>query len=278
MPLPKNEFLRFQALSLNIRQEIIRILTEAGSGHPAGSLSAVEILVSLYFRILRHDPQKPNWEQRDRFVLSNGHICPALYIVLAYSGYFPKEKLLTLRRLYSSLQGHPHREELSGLETSSGPLGCGLSQSCGMALTAKMDKKRWRVVCLMSDGEQEEGNVWEAVMFAVKNKLDNLIAVIDQNGIQIDGFTKSVMMQGSLKEKYEAFGWQVFEIDGHNFSELIDVFGKATEVKSQPVAIIANTTAGKGVAFMENKPEWHGRTLNKEESIRALKELKEGNV
>lgn len=249
------------------------MLAEAGSGHPAGSLSIADILTALYFNILSHDPKNPQKHDRDRLVLSNGHVCPALYATLSESGYFPEEELMTLRKLNSRLQGHPHRESLPGLETTSGPLGEGLSQACGMALAAKMDGALWRVICLMSDGEQEEGNVWEAVLFAAKNKLDNLVAVIDRNGIQIDGFIERVMPLGSLNEKYQAFGWNVLEIDGHNFEQIIDSFNQAKGTLSKPTIIIANTTAGKGVSFMENNPLWHGKAPSKEETEKALEDL-----
>lgn len=241
-----------------IRQDIIKMLLEAGSGHSAGPLGMADIFTALYFQILRHDPKKPDWPERDRLVLSNGHICPVLYASLAHAGYFPIAELQTLRKLGSRLQGHPHRESLPGLEITSGPLGSGLSQALGMAMAALLDKKTWRVVCLMSDGEQDEGNTWEAAMFAGKNKLHNLTALIDRNNIQIDGFTEDVMPLEPLKEKYEAFGWHVLEIDGHNFGAIIGAFEEAKAIFEKPVLIIAHTIPGKGVDFMENDFKWHG--------------------
>lgn len=259
--------------SRKIRINVIKMLAEAGSGHPAGSLGMADILTALYFDILNHDPDNPQKPERDRLVLSNGHICPALYATLSAVGYFPEEELMTLRKLNSRLQGHPHRQSLPGLETTSGPLGEGLSQACGMALGAKMDGAKWRVVCLMSDAEQEEGNVWEAVLFATKYKLGNLVAVIDRNNIQIDGFIKNVMPLGSLSEKYKAFGWDVLEIDGHNFEQIIGSFHQAKDTLDKPTVIIASTTPGYGVSFMENNPGWHGKAPSKEEAERALAEL-----
>lgn len=273
MNLSAQELSDLQSKACQIRQDIIMMLTASGSGHPAGSLGMADIFTALYFRILKHDPQNPNWPKRDRLVLSNGHICPALYATLAHAGYFPLSKLSTLRKLGSSLQGHPHRESLPGLETTSGPLGSGLSQAIGMALAAKIDKTSWKVYCLMSDGEQDEGNTWEAVMLAAKCKLNNLIALIDRNKIQIDGFTEKIMPLESLKEKYQAFGWQVLEIDGHNFTEIIDAFSSSVLNQRKPIVIIAHTTPGKGVSFMENKFEWHGKVLSKDESEKALEEL-----
>ncbi|KKS65544.1 transketolase [Candidatus Daviesbacteria bacterium RIFCSPLOWO2_01_FULL_43_38] len=241
-----------------IRQDIIKMLLQAGSGHSAGPLGMADVLTALYFQILKHNPKKPDWKDRDRLVLSNGHICPVLYVSLAHAGYFPVSELQTLRKLRSRLQGHPHRESLPGLEITSGPLGSGLSQACGMALVGLMDESSWRVICLMSDGEQDEGNTWEAVMFAGKNKLHNLTALIDRNNIQIDGFTEDVMPLEPLKEKYEAFGWHVLEIDGHNFESIIGVFSEAKAIFEKPVLIIAHTIPGKGVDFMENDFKWHG--------------------
>ena len=241
-----------------IRQDIIKMLLQAGSGHSAGPLGMADVLTALYFQILKHNPKKPDWKDRDRLVLSNGHICPVLYVSLAHAGYFPVSELQTLRKLRSRLQGHPHRESLPGLEITSGPLGSGLSQACGMALVGLMDESSWRVICLMSDGEQDEGNTWEAVMFAGKNKLHNLTALIDRNNSQIDGFTEDVMPLEPLKEKYEAFGWHVLEIDGHNFESIIGVFSEAKAIFEKPVLIIAHTIPGKGVDFMENDFKWHG--------------------
>lgn len=241
-----------------IRQDIIKMLLKAGSGHTAGPLGMADIFTALYFKILKHDPKKPDWEERDRLVLSNGHIAPVLYTTMAHAHYFPIKELDTLRMLGSRLQGHPHREALPGLETTSGPLGSGLSQSCGMALVGKMDKKAWRVYCLTSDGEHDEGNTWEAVLFAHKYKLDNLTAILDRNNIQIDGNTEDIMPLGDLRRKYEAFGWHVIEINGHDFEGIVRACEFAKTIVGQPTMIIAHTIPGKGVDFMEGDYRWHG--------------------
>jgi len=257
-----------------VRQLIIEMLFEAGSGHPAGSLGMADIFTSFYFHILNHDPKNPKMENRDRLVLSNGHICPGLYAAMAMSGYFPVEELKTLRKINSRLQGHPHRTALPGLETSSGPLGEGLSQAIGITLAGNLDKKSYYTYCLTSDGEHEEGNIWEAVMFAAKNKLHKLIQVIDRNYIQIDGSTEEVMPLDPLKEKYESFNWNVIEIDGNNIKDFIQAIEKAKLSKDKPTVIIAKTIPGKGVSFMENDCRWHGKAPNKEETQKALNELK----
>lgn len=268
------EILNLELTANNIRQDIIKMLLEAGSGHSAGSLGMADVFVSLYFHILTHDPKKPDWSERDRLILSNGHICPVLYATLAHAGYFPVSELKTLRKLGSRLQGHPHRGSLPGLETTSGPLGSGLSQACGVALAAKIDQSKWRVYCLMSDGEHDEGNTWEAIMFASKYRLHNLTALVDRNNIQIDGFTEDVMPLESLRAKYEAFGWHVLEVDGHNITEIINAFSQAKAIFEKPTVIIAHTTPGKGVDFMENRFEWHGKPPDSEEAKRALHELR----
>lgn len=257
-----------------IRQDIIKMLVEAGSGHSAGPLGMADIFTALYFKILKFDPKNPDWDGRDRLVLSNGHICPVLYATMAHAGFFPKEELKTLRKLDSRLQGHPHRSALPGLETTSGPLGCGLAQACGMALGLKLDKKHNRVYCLTSDGEHDEGNTWEAVMFAAKYKINNLTVIMDRNNIQIDGFTEDIMPLESLKQKYEAFNWHVIEINGHDFNEIISACEKARTIENKPVLILAHTIPGKGVDFMERKFEWHGKPPNKEEAEAALSELR----
>lgn len=257
-----------------IRRLIISTLLEAGSGHSAGPLGMADIFASFYFHVLTHDPENPDWEERDRLILSNGHICPVRYVTMALSGYFPVEELKTLRKLNTRLQGHPHRTALPGVETTSGPLGEGLSQAIGMALAAKMDKKDYRVYCLTSDGEHQEGNTWEAMMFAAKKKLDNLVVVIDRNNIQIDGYTEDVMPLDSMKAKYESFNWHVQEVDGHNIREFIYAVQEANAVHQQPSVIIARTVPGRGVDFMENKFEWHGKPPNKEEAKLALEELR----
>lgn len=258
-----------------IRQDIIKMLLEAGSGHPGGSLGMADIFSALYFHILNHDPRKPNWSGRDRLILSNGHICPVRYAAMAHAGYFPISELKTLRKLGSRLQGHPHRGALPGLETTSGPLGSGLSQATGLALAGRMDNAPWRVICLMSDGEQDCGNTWEAVMLAGKNKLCNITALIDRNDIQLSGFTENIMPLENLKAKYEAFNWHVIEIDGHNMQEIIASFNEAKAIFEKPTVIIAHTVLGKGVSFMENNYEWHGKPPNKEEAELALEELKD---
>ncbi len=275
MPLSAQEIKNLQLQANLIRQDIISMLLEAGSGHSAGPLGMADIFTALYFHILKQDPKKPDWVERDRLVLSNGHICPVLYTTLAHAGYFPKEELKTLRKLGSRLQGHPHRTALPGLETTSGPLGSGLSQATGMALVGKMDRADWRVVCLMSDGEHDAGNTWEAFLLAGKNKLNNLTAVVDRNNIQIDGFTEDIMPLEPLKDKYEAFGWAVIEIDGHDFEQIIDSFEKVKHNYDKPTMILARTIPGKGVSFMENDYKWHGAPPNSEQAAQALTELRQ---
>jgi len=264
-----------EKLAAAIRQELIEMLLEAKSGHCAGPLGAVELYIALYFSgILNYDPKNPNWEQRDRVVISNGHYAPLIYAVLAHAGYFPLEELKTLRKLGSRLQGHPHRLLLPGIETSSGPVGEGLSQAVGMALGAKLDKKKYQVYCLMGDGEQDCGNTWEAVMAASKYQLDNLTAIIDRNNIQIDGFTENVMPLEPLKEKYESFGWKVLEVDGHNISEIIKALNASRSIFVKPVVIIAHTIPGKGIDFIEWEYEWHGKIPNSKQAEEALRQLR----
>lgn len=257
-----------------IRQDIIKNLVSAGSGHSAGPLGMADVFTALYFSILNHNPKNPDWRERDRLVLSNGHICPVLYATLARAGYFSVKEGLTLRKLGSRLQGHPHRTALPGLETTSGPLGSGMSQASGMAYAARMDQLKIRVYALTSDGEHDAGNTWEAVLFAGKNKLNNLTVIIDRNNIQIDGNTEEIMPLEPLKEKYESFNWHVIEIDGHNISEIIDACNQAKAIYEKPTCIIAHTIPGKGVDFMEYKYEWHGKPPNKEEAKLALHELR----
>ena len=264
-----------EGLTITIRQEIIEMLLKAKSGHCAGPLGAVELYVALYFSgILNYDSKNPNWEERDRVVISNGHYAPLVYAILAYAGFFSLEELKTLRKLGSRLQGHPHRLSLPGIETSSGPVGEGLSQAIGMALGAKMDKKKLQVYCLMGDGEQNCGNTWEAVMMAGKYQLDNLTAIIDRNNIQIDGFTENVMPLESLKEKYESFGWKVLEIDGHNIPEIIKTINASKSIFVKPVVIIAHTIPGKGVDFMQWEYQWHGKSPNSKQAEEALRQLR----
>ncbi len=257
-----------------IRQDIIATLVEAKSGHSAGPLGMADIFTALYFHVLNHDPKNPDWPDRDRLVLSNGHICPVRYVAMAHAGYFPVEELKTLRKLNSRLQGHPHRTALPGVETTSGPLGSGLSQAIGMALAARLDKKKHRIYCAMSDGEHDAGNTWEAAMFAGKERLANLTAIIDRNNIQIDGYTENVMPLESLREKYEAFRWHVIEIDGHNIEAFVDAVSEAKAIYEKPTVIIAHTIPGKGVSFMERDYLWHGKPPTKEEAEAALNELR----
>jgi len=264
---------KLKLLANNIRQSIIKELVAAGSGHSAGPLGMADVFTAAYFNVLKHDPKNPNWEKRDFLILSNGHICPVRYAAMAEAGYFPVEELMTLRKLGSRLQGHPHRTALPGVETTSGPLGSGLSQAAGLAYALRMDKKKNRVYCFMSDGEQEAGQIWEAAMFAGKNKLSNLIGLIDRNNIQIDGHTEDIMPLEPLKDKYEAFGWHVIEVDGHNIKHIIDAFEEAKAIYEKPTLIIAHIIPGKGVSFMENDPEWHGKPPTKEQGEIALREL-----
>jgi transketolase len=257
-----------------IRQSIIEMLVAAGSGHTAGPLGMADVFTAFYFHILNHDPKNPLWEERDRLILSNGHICPVRYAAMAHSGYFPIEELLTLRKFGTRLQGHPERERLPGVETVSGPLGSGLGQSCGIAYGARMDGKKFRTYCFMSDGEHEEGNLWESAMFAGKNKLSNLTALIDRNNIQIDGMTENIMPLEPLKEKYEAFNWHVLEIDGHNFEEINNAVEEAKAIYEKPTVIIAHTIPGKGIPEIEFDYKWHGVPPKPEEAKKFLEELR----
>ncbi len=272
--LTDQELKKLQNIALNIRESIIKMLVRAGSGHSAGPLGLADVLTALYFGgVLRQSAIEPQAENRDRFVLSCGHVCPVLYATLAEAGYFPKEELLTLRALDSRLQGHPHFGSLPGIENTSGPLGQGLSQAIGMALAARLKKASWRVYCLLSEGDCEEGQTWEAVMLAGKEKLANLTAIVDRNHIQIDGFTETIMPLEPLKEKFESFSWQVLEVDGHNFEEILNAFNLAQAIREKPTVIIAHTIPGRGVDFMENKFEWHGKPPTEKEATLALSEL-----
>lgn len=242
-----------------LRQDVIDMLVKAGSGHSAGPLGLADIFAALYFEILNHNPKKPDWPERDRLVLSNGHTVPIRYAAMARAGYFPVKELATLRKLGTRLQGHPERVRLPGMETTSGPLGSGLSAACGMALALQMDgKKRQRVYCITGDGELDEGNIWEAVMFAPKYKLANLTVIVDRNHIQIDGPTEKVMPLGDLAEKFRAFGWHAVDIDGHNIRAIIDGCNLARAIEDRPTVLIAHTIPGKGVDFMENDYHFHG--------------------
>lgn len=259
----------------DIRQDIIRMLERAGSGHSAGSLGQADIFTALYFVILKHDPKNPDWDERDILVQSNGHTVPVRYATMANAGYFDRKELTTLRKLGSRLQGHPERTKLPGLETTSGPLGCGLSQANGIALAMRMNKQhhRW-IYVTVGDGELDEGNNWEAIMLAAKFKLNNVIAIVDRNNIQIDGPTEVVMPLEDLKAKWEAFGWHVIEIDGNNIEAVIDACAMARAIVEKPVCIIAHTVPGKGVDFMEYDFHWHGAPPNHEQARVALKELR----
>jgi transketolase len=256
-----------------IRQDIIRMLGEAKSGHPGGSLSAADIVACLFFHELRLDPARPQWPERDRFVLCKGHAAPVLYAALAERGFFPKEELQGLRKLNRMLQGHPDMRKVPGVDMSTGSLGQGLSVANGMALAAKLDRKDYRVYALLGDGELAEGQVWEAVMAAAHYRLDNVTAIVDKNGLQIDGPVAEVLSSEPLPEKFSAFGWHVLETDGHDIEGLLAAFSRAREEKKRPSVIIASTVKGKGVSFMENQVGWHGSTPNAEQEAQALREL-----
>ncbi len=259
----------------DIREDIIRMLEEAGSGHSAGPLGLADVFTALYFDVMKHDPQNPDWDDRDILLLSNGHCVPVRYAAMANAGYFPRKELLTLRKLGSRLQGHPERTKLPGLENTSGPLGSGLSQACGMALGMRMDAQthRW-VYVVMGDGEQDEGNVWEAAMLAANYRLNNIIAITDRNNIQIDGLTESVMPLEDLRDKWESFGWHVIEIDGNDIEAVIDACAMGRAIVEKPVMIIAHTIPGKGVDFMEYDFHWHGMPPDHEQAKKALHELR----
>lgn len=267
---PDLEYLK--QLAKDIRRDILIMLERAGSGHTGGSLSMVEILITLYFYKLRHNPKEPNWNQRDIFILSKGHGCPALYATLSYAGYFPKNELLTLRKLGTRLQGHPQMG-LPGVEISSGSLGQGLSIVNGFALSAKLDKNPRKIFCLMGDGELDEGQVWEAAMTASHYNLDNVCGIVDYNKFQIDGPIKDIKNLEPLSEKWSSFGWNALEADGHDFALLMDAFDRVDSLKGKPTVILAHTTKGKGVSFMENENAWHGVAPKKEDLEKALKEL-----
>jgi|TARA_Y100000310_G_scaffold345459_1_gene465217 transketolase len=257
-----------------IRQDLINMLLKAGSGHSAGSLDMADVFTALYFNILNHNPKQPLWTDRDRLFLSCGHIVPIRYAAMAHAGYFPRSELNTLRKLGTKLQGHPERTMLPSMESTSGPLGSGLAQAAGYAYAARMDNKKFRVYCVTSDGEHDAGNHWEAVLFAGKNKLSNLTAIIDRNNIQIDGHTEDIMPLEPLEDKYKAFNWHVLHIDGHNFQEILDAVKHAKAVYEKPTVIIAHTIPGKGISFMENLPEWHGKPPKEDEAKKAIEELK----
>jgi transketolase len=262
-----------EKMAKQLRRHVINMIATAGSGHPGGSLSAADIVTALYFNILRHDPKEPRWHDRDRFVLSKGHAAPILYAALAESGYFPVEELSTLRKLGSRLQGHTDRTLTPGVEMSAGSLGQGLSYGIGIALAGRLDKRGYHVYVLLGDGECEEGQIWEAAMSAPHFQLDNLTAVVDQNGIQLDGRCCDIMGIEPLADKWRAFNWHVIEIDGHDMSQVLSALKEAGNIKGKPTVIIAHTVKGKGVSFMEGNVDFHGKAPNAQEAEMALKEL-----
>jgi len=270
---PPQTISQLEQAAKELRRDVIRMLCQAKSGHPGGSLSAADIVAALYFRIMRHDPQNPSWPDRDRFIMSKGHAVPIVYAAMAGTGYFPKEELMTLRKLNSRLQGHPSAKDLPGLEASTGSLGQGLSIGLGMALGTRMDGRESRVYVMLGDGEIEEGQVWEAAMAAVHFKADNLIAILDRNGYQLDGATDEIMNINPVVEKWRAFGWRVLDIDGHAMHQVVHALEASRERTGRPTIIIAHTIKGKGVSYMENNNEFHGKAPSPEEMERALQEL-----
>jgi len=272
--MPKiTDYTQLQLTAMDIRVDVLRALAAAGSGHPGGSLGMADVFTALFFNVANIKPDQPAWPERDRIVLSNGHICPVLYTAMAHAGFFDPNELLTLRKFGSRLQGHPHRLELPGLETSSGPLGSGTSQAAGMALAFKLDHTPQHVWCLVSDGEQQEGNTWEGVMFAAAKQLDNLTVIMDRNNIQIDGNTEDIMPLNSIAAKYRGFNWNVIEIDGHDMAAIIKACEQSKQSQHQPTLIIANVIPGKGVQFMEQQYTWHGKAPSAAELEQALVDL-----
>lgn len=272
--ITEEKILELQKKACAVRETTLRMLAEAGSGHTAGPLGMADIFTVFYFHILNHDPKNPKWDERDRLILSHGHITPIRYAAMAHAGYFPvKEAETTLRKFGSRLQGHPERTYLPGVETTSGPLGSGLSQAAGYAYGARMDGKKFRVYCFMSDGEQQEGNTWEGAMFAGKNRLSNLTAILDRNNIQITGNTEDIMPVEPMADKYRAFNWHVIEIDGHNMEEIADAVAQAKGIQEKPTVIIAHTIPGKGVASIENDYRWHGNPPKPEQLDPFIAEL-----
>jgi transketolase len=269
----KKSLAELQAIAKQVRREIVEMIGEAKSGHPGGSLSAVEILTTLYFDVMRHDPENPTWPDRDHFILSKGHAAPVLYCMLAESGYTPKSELNSLRKMGSIYQGHPDRRFIPALEASTGSLGVGLSVGLGYAMAARLNNSPSRTYVVLGDGEIQEGQVWEAAMFAAFHKVDNIVAIVDYNKIQLDGFVKDIMEVAPLAEKWKSFGWHVIDLDGHNIPVLQAAFAEAATTKGQPTAIIANTIKGKGVSFMENNPKFHGTAPTPAEVTTALQEL-----
>ncbi len=262
-----------KAIATRMRREAIEMITEAKSGHPGGSLSAADIIVTLFFDVMRHDPDLPKWPDRDRFILSKGHCCPILYAVMAECGYCPKDQLITLRKLGSIYQGHADMRFLPALEASTGSLGQGLSLGIGMALAARMDGRKYRTYVVLGDGESQEGQIWEAAMFAGFNKVDNMVAIVDYNQIQLDGFVKDILGLEPLADKWRSFGWHVVEVYGHDIAALQNSFGEAASEKGKPTCIVAHTIKGKGVSFMEGNPKFHGVAPTREECEKALQEL-----
>ena len=276
MIMATSDVKELERIARRLRLDVVEMTSAAGSGHPGGSLSSADLMAVLYFGgTMNHDPSNPSWEGRDRFVLSKGHVAPVLYAALAESGYFPREELLTLRKLGSRLQGHPVRGKVPGVEMSTGSLGQGLSMACGIALAGKMDGKDYRTFCLLGDGELQEGQNWEAAMFASQYGLSNLIAFVDRNRLQITGNTEDAVGLDPLPEKWKAFGWNVIVIDGHDIAMIQEAIAKATEPGNRPVAVIMNTIKGKGVSFMENNVSFHGKAANSEELDEAVRELTE---
>lgn len=270
----KRSDVQLELMASEVRKSIITMLEHAGSGHSAGPLGLADIVTALYFNIMRHDPDNPKWDERDLFMLSNGHCVPVQYAVMSHAGYFHKTELKTLRKFGTRLQGHPERQKLPGLETTSGPLGSGLSQAIGIALGLRLQKSNRHVYVIMGDGELDEGNIWEAAMLGAKYKVTNLTALVDRNNIQIDGLTETVMPLEDLKAKWEAFGWHVIEVDGNNMEAVIDAYAMAKAIVEKPVVILAHTVPGKGVDFMEYDFHWHGKPPNHEEATKALHELR----
>ena len=269
---------KLESIAREGRAQIIRMLTHAGSGHPGGSLSVIDILTTLFFNRMRYDPKRPRWEDRDRFVLSKGHCVPAQYYCMAKAGYFPMDRLITLRKLGSPLQGHPDRVMLPGIEAATGSLGQGLSVAMGMALGLKLGGKRARVYCVVGDGEIQEGQIWESLMSAPKlgapdHHLDNLCVILDYNGIQLDNFVKKILDLEPVTDKLKAFGWPVLEVNGHDIAQVDKALDQAEATRGGPTFIVAHTIKGKGVSFMENDPEWHGKAPKPEEAVRAIQEI-----
>jgi transketolase len=262
-----------KGIARKLRRHVISMISTAGSGHPGGSLSAADIVTALYFRVMRHDPANPHWPDRDRFILSKGHAAPVLYAALAERGYFPLEWLTTLRKTGTCLQGHTDSRLTPGVDMSAGSLGQGLSVGIGMALAARLDKKDYRTYVLLGDGECQEGQVWEAAMFAPNYKLDNLTAIVDYNGLQLDGFTRQIMDLEPFIDKWRSFKWEVLQVDGHDIEQLVEALQKAAQVEGRPAVIVAHTVKGKGVSFMENNVDWHGKAPDKSQTEIALREL-----